>query len=346
VSGLSADAERLLAALTGSRTRWPLDDLEGQYLRAAPHMRERPERRRELAALLDELAEAGSVRPSVRQDRTAMPPLPLFVDVVAPASGATGRPEARGRRWRPELAGVLALQPRPTPAELRVLRQVDRWLVRHGDRAPAAGSRERSLAVFADERLLDDRLRHSRLFTSGLLSDDLLRARRIAPGLVTERVGGAPGVLVVESPDTFRAVAGVLAGVRRSPVGLVAWGAGIAFEQSCEALLGLTVPGAGAVRRCWYFGSIDPGGLRIPARAAALVAPLPLHPARPLYELLLDRDRRAGGRERMHQDTRAHLRWLGEPLAARARSVLASHSRLPQEALTAEVLHAYGGPLV
>jgi hypothetical protein len=346
VTELSPEAQWMLAAITGTRTRWTLDDLLGRFLDAFPHMGGRPDRRRALAALLDELREAGYLRHSVRLDRTEPPPLPVFVDVTAPVSGVTGRRVPRGHRWRPELAGVLALQPTPTPTELRVLRQVNRWLVRRGGDAPVCGSRERSLEVFADERLLDDRLRHGRLFTAGVLSYELLRARRIAPGLVTRRVGSAPGVLIVEGPDTFRAVADVLEGVGESPVGVVVWGAGAAFEQSCEALADLRGPGAATPRRCWYFGAIDPTGLRTPARAAAILAPLPLVPARPLYELLLDGDRRTAGRERMHHDTRAHLRWLGPPLAARARAVLATRSRLPQEALTAEVLRAHGGALV
>jgi len=342
---LSVDARALLAVIADRRrTRWPAEELELQHLQALPHMRGRPERRRELAAVIDELTAAGRLRPSKRQDRTRMPPLPGFVDVVRPRA-SSGRGDARGHGWRPELSGVLALTPPPTPAEQRVLRTVNRWLADRGDDAPLCGSRERSLEVFGDEKLLDERLRSGRLFAAGLLSYELLRSRRISPGLVCEPVGRAPAVLVVENTDTFRSVADVLAAMADPPVGLVAWGAGAAFEQSCEALLALRVSRE-PVRRAFYFGDIDPSGLRVPARAAELVAPLPLLPAAPLYTLLLDRDQRGAGRERMGEATQRHLRWLGEPLASRARAVIESGARLAQEALTAAALGAHGAPLV
>jgi hypothetical protein len=207
------------------------------------------------------------------------------------------------------------------------------------------GSRERSLDVLGDEKLLDERLRFGRLFVTGLLSYELLRCRRIAPGLVCEAVGQEPAVLVVENTDTFRSVLDVLHETTTPPVGLVAWGAGAAFEQSCETLPDLRVNGQ-RVRRAWYFGDVDPTGLRIPARAAELVAPLPLEPARPLYALLLDRDQRGTGRERMLEATEQHLRWLGEPLAARAHAVMASGARLAQEGLTAELLRSSAASVV
>jgi len=345
MSALSADARRLLAVIAdGRRARWPLEELEVKHLEALPHMRGRPERRRELAAAVDELAAAGRVRASRRQDRSQMPALPTFVDVVRPANG-DGRADPRAHGWRPELAAVLTLSPPPTPAEQRILRQVNRWLADRGASAPPCGSRERSLELFGDEKLLDDRLRYGRFFATGLLSYELLRARRIAPGLVCEAVGEAPAVLVVENTDTFRSLADVLGEMTAPPVGLVAWGAGAAFEQSCEALRRLEVGGQ-PVQCAFYFGDIDPSGLRIPARAAQLVAPLPLLPARPLYRLLLDRDRRGAGRERLGQASEAHLAWLGEPLAAQARIVMEARARLAQEALTADVLRSLGDGLV
>jgi hypothetical protein len=343
---LSADAQRLLAVISaGRRTRWPLDELEARHLEALPHMRGRPERRRELGTLIGELANAGRVRASARRDTTQMPPLPAFVDVAREARDATSHRDGRGHGWRPELGDVLNLQPAATPAELRILRQANRWLADRGEHAAICGSRERSLEVFGDEKLLDERLRYGRLFASGLLSYELLQARRVAPGLVYEQVGTAPCVLVVENADTFRALTDVLAQRPADGVGAVAWGAGAAFEQSCEALSTLTVAGR-PLQRCWYFGDIDPSGVRIPARAAAAVAPLALAPAVPLYQLLLDRDRRVTARERAGDETDGHLQWLGEPLATRAREVMRASRRLPQEALTAELLAPHDGSLV
>lgn len=345
-SALSSDARQLLAVIAGGRrTRWPLDDLEVKHLQALPHMRGRPDRRRDLAALIDELAAAGRLRPSVREDRTRMPALPAFVDIVRPRSESNGNADVRGHGWRPELARVLGLQPAPTPAELRVLRKVNRWLADRGQDAALCGSRERSLEVFGDEKLLDERLRYGRLFASGLLSYELLRCRRIAPGLVCEAIGDERAVLVVENTDTFRSVVDALSATHNPPVGLVAWGAGAAFEQSCEALAALRVNGL-SVQRAWYFGDIDPSGLRIPARAAELLVPLRLEPARPLYALLLDRDQRGTARERMGEASERHLRWLGEPLAGRARDVMAAGGRLAQEALTADLLRGQSTSVV
>ncbi len=343
---LSSEARDLLAAIAGGRrTRWPLDDLEDKHLQALPHLRGRPDRRRELAAAIDELAAAGRVRPSVREDRTRMPALPAFVDVIRPRRQSSVGSDARSHGWRPELAGVLALVPAPTPAELPILRKVNRWLADRGADAPICGSRERSLEIFGDEKLLDERLRYGRLFGIGLLSYDLLRCRRVAPGLVCEAVGEEPSVLVVENTDTFRSILDVLRETPKPQVGLVAWGAGAAFEQSCEALLELQVNDV-PVRHAWYFGDVDPSGLRIPARASKLVAPLPLQPAHALYALLLNRNQRGNGRERMGEQTEEHLMWLGEPLTSQARLVMAGGSRLAQEALTAEVLRNHAELLV
>lgn len=345
MSALSADARQLLAVIAdGRRTRWPLEELELKHLEALPHMRGRPERRRDLAAVVEELAAAGRLRASKRQDRSRMPAIPAFVDVVRPRTG-TGRADSRAHGWRPELAAALTLSPPPTPAEQRILRQVNRWLADRGDGAATCGSRERSLELFGDEKLLDERLRYGRLFATGLLSYELLRTRRIAPGLVCEQVGDALAVLVVENTDTFRTLADLFVEMAAPPVGLVAWGAGAAFEQSCEALRTLQVGGQ-PVQRAVYFGDIDPSGLRIPARAAQLVAPLPLLPARALYALLLDRDQRGTGRERLGESSAEHLAWLGEPLASRARILMEARARLAQEAVTADVLRSAGSEVV
>jgi hypothetical protein len=334
---VSPASEALLAALQGRRTRWRLEDLEAKHLQVAPRLRGNPDRRRELEALIAELVGAKRIRTSTRQDRTQMPALPAFIDIIRAAEPARPRRDGRGYGWRPELAAVLALQPPASPAELRTLRAVNRWLAKHSAGASLAGSRERSLEVFRNEKLLDERLRYGRLFRSGILSYNLLRARRVAPGLVVEQVGDAAVALVVENADTFRTVADVLSSRAQSDVGLVAWGAGAAFEQSCDALRSMTVSGR-PLQQSFYFGDIDPSGLRIPAHASVVLDPLPLQPARPLYELLLDTDVQVPARERLTEDTIKHLTWLGEPRASRAHAVMAQKARLPQEALTASLL--------
>lgn len=334
---LSPDAAQLLAVIsTGRRKRWPLTELEVKQLQALPHLRGRPERRRELGSVIQELSAAGRLRPSVREDRSQMPALPMFVDVVRAPNGNGASPRTHG--WRPELAGVTALAPAATPAELRILRKVNRWLADRGQEAPVCGSRERSLEVFGDEKLLDERLRYGRLFATGIFTYEVLRARRIAPGLVHEIVGAVPIALVIENADTFRSIADVLAARPDPEAGLLAWGAGASFEQSCEALRTMQVAGT-PIERVYYFGDIDPSGLRIPARAAQLIQPLALLPAAPLYALLLDRNQRGPGRERLGEGADDHLRWLGEPLASRARAVMEAGDRLAQEALTSQLLH-------
>jgi hypothetical protein len=338
VTQLSLDAKRLRDAISGGRkTRWALDDVEAAHLDAVPHMRSRPERRRELGALIQELADGSYVRPSVRRDTTQMPALPAFVDLIRAEAADTGQQNGRGHGWRPELAAAMSLRPAATSAELRVLRMANRWLAERAHETDICGSRERSLEVFGNEKLLDEQLRYGRLFASDILSYGLLRARRRAPGLVTEQVGDAPTVLVVENSDTFRTLADIIAEDAGRSVGVVAWGAGAAFEQSCDTLQKLTVHGQ-RVQHAWYFGDIDPSGLRIPARAAKALSPLAIEPARGLYALLFELDRRVAGRERMTESTDEHLQWLGAPLASQARDVMAAHRRLPQEALAARVL--------
>jgi hypothetical protein len=102
---LTQGARQLLTVLAdGRRTRWPLEELELRHLQAAPHMRGRPERRRELAGLVEELTDTGNLRASKRQDRTRMPALPAFVDVVRPQADSNGA-DARAYGWRPSFQG-------------------------------------------------------------------------------------------------------------------------------------------------------------------------------------------------------------------------------------------------
>jgi len=91
-----------------------------------------------------------------------------------------------GPPGRPELSWAGSF--RLTPAEVEVLRHVDRFLRDLDLDEPVVPVRERSLELTGDEKQFDG-LRGSRLFAPGRLSPALLRYEEVHPPFVYERVG-------------------------------------------------------------------------------------------------------------------------------------------------------------
>lgn len=282
-------------ALTGRATRladqlaqWPrrtvrLTELWTLFEAADPASVGTLERRALLAGTLAELERSGLLRRSAATDKSASPPLPTQVTLPAAQSTPTAIELVRSVIWRPELAWV-STAGRLTVPQVQLLAKVNTWIRDRGrddDRVPL---RERSLEILGHEKALD-RAVGTGLFAPGRLSLTLLRTFRSHPPLPAVRVGTGPVLLVVENEDTF---ATLLACVRRDPqqVGVIAWGAGGAFEASVRSIADLN-PAVSEVR---YFGDLDFDGLRIPTNAARTAATEnlpPVMPAAGLYRQLL-----------------------------------------------------------
>jgi hypothetical protein len=136
-----------------------------------------------------------------------------------------------------------------------------------------------------------DRYRKTRLFTSGVLTLDLLACYDPPLPFASQHVPGSGPVtlLVAENLATytsFLAAARALGEATR-PHLHIAWGVGGSFEQSVLSIP-LLDPSPRHVR---YFGDLDRAGLRIAASAArrAVQAGLPLVlPTIGCYQFLLD----------------------------------------------------------
>jgi hypothetical protein len=308
------------------RQRIQLEELWQLLDTADPSSRSLPGRRSVLAEVLVELIEAGLTIPAGARswDRSQKPHLPQFVNLPAPEPPEPAAPVV----WHHRLAWVE--EARPRPAQRAHLKSLNMWLHEndHAD-MPVVPHRERSVKIFGNEKVLD-KLMGTALFGDSRLSLDLLRARRVAPGFIVERVGPGPVLLVVENSDTFDSL---ISALRREPgsVGLVGWGAGGGFEQSVLSIGRLSH----IVREVRYFGDLDAKGLQIPASAAALAARehLPvIQPAIGLYEAMFRYARPQPGQARLAAATaKAIVAWLPPHLQDRAASHLLHGTRLAQE---------------
>jgi hypothetical protein len=236
--------------------------------------------------------------------------------------------------WRAELAWAGEL--RPTLAEFEVIRSVQEFLRTGGGRRTLVAHRERSLELFGDEKALD-RLVQGRLFAEGRLSLALLRCRWAPPPLAYQRIGPGSIALVVENASAWHSC---LATARPAgPIGIVAYGAGRAFEASAAALA--KAEGITAIR---YAGDLDAAGLAIPIAcdgARAVHGIPPVLPAAVLWWLPLERAKPRPA-TRVDPDVATELAsWLPPDLQARAAALLIDGMRLPQEAVSVEVLEEY-----
>jgi hypothetical protein len=332
-------AARVAARLaTWPRATVTQDELWQLLDEADPSSAGHASRRALLAAVVTELVDASVVQlPSARlMDRTAHPPLPKRVSLLGRSpQPPSPRRVARAVPWRPELAWAATAE--LTHAQLDTLQLLNVWF-RDAEPTCDVPMRERSLEIFGNEKALD-RLVGSVLFGPNRLSLSQLRAYRSRPPLPVVRLGDGHILLVVENSDTFDTMVRVLDG-DPGDVGLVAWGAGAAFEASVASVGKLA-----GITRVLYFGDIDADGLRFPTSASALAIGLGLpavHPAEALYRLLFEHGRRATGGQRVDASHAASLAsWLPADLWRFAIELLSAGDRLAQEAVGTELLAAH-----
>lgn len=337
---LSPRAQRyadLLRAL--NRRKVPLADLWRIFDRADPASQTSLGRRKLLVETLDELAAAGVILlPSLRSyDRIEQPPTPRFVLVELPQQE---RPDAPHIVWHPELSW--ADDTPMTAAQREQLAAINAWLLRDRDDL-VVPLRERSLEIFHDEKALDAILT-TRVFADGRLSLETLRARRVVPPLHTERVGPGSTLLVIENSDTLDSVVRTLSSSPGS-VGVVAWGAGAAFEASVLAVARLQP----AVTEVRYFGDLDRAGLRIPINADRLAQTEglpPIQPATDLYDALFQHGKRQAGQQPLPAETAEELtQWLDPRHRQQAAQLLRTGHRMAQEAVGLRYLSSLTTPL-
>jgi hypothetical protein len=326
--------ERLLARLEGGRrTRIPLAALQALLLELEPALRASPQKRELLAEALEEGGRSGQLRlPAQRRLYSGHPPLPAWVEVVRDSERPPPTVSGRDFFWRRELAWAAELRFRPD--ELERLKRINLWLRDRDDDEPVVPSRERSLELFGDEKLLDQ-LQTGRLFADGHLTLEMLRARIVHPPFVFRRISDAPVLLVIENHHTYDSFANLL--VQESGIGILAYGAGSAFLGSVTYVSDLPRP----IDEIRYFGDLDPRGLRIPLDAGSAHPDLPeILPAERLYERLLQVGVPSPTRP-VSADTANRLAaWLPPGLRPEVAAMLVNGRRMAQEAVGYNVLRA------
>jgi hypothetical protein len=334
-------ASRLVRALkkTGRR-RIPLDLLREQFASACPELAEQPDRRTRLAEALRHAAEAGDIvlpRQARSWDQAGGAPLPGFVTLAA--SEAPAPPAVPlGYAWHPLLGFAAGERNR---LRLESAKGINEWLKGNPDLTLTVPIKERSLEIFGDEKRLDQ-LRGGTTMVFGQLSLAALGCRicpiplPFEPG--PEAARGNP-ILIIENNDTWASFSfWNKSSGRYSAVAYAGGGHGksLAYDETfIDELSGRFKASA-----VFYFGDIDPAGLRIASRAAerrAARGTTPLQPAGRLYAWLLAH----GMRTALKSSERAlprDLAWLPDDLRSGAEALFAAGQRIPQEALGTRVL--------
>ncbi|WP_065751065.1 Wadjet anti-phage system protein JetD domain-containing protein [Bradyrhizobium paxllaeri] len=334
-------AARLIQALkrTGRR-RIPLDQLRKEFAAACPELAEQADRRSRLAQLLQSAAASGEiVLPLGKRswDRTGGMPLPGFVVLAGPTPPRIPA-VAPGYSWHPLLGFAASERNR---LRLEAARCINEWLKSDPDLSLNVPIKERSLEIFGDEKRLD-RLRAGSDHLFGRLSL-LSLGCRICPIPLPFEAGPAAAlgkpILIVENNDTW--VSFSMWNRSAARLSAVAYAGGghaksLAYDETfIDELIGRL-----QAQALYYFGDIDPAGLRIASRAAQRRAwrlALPLQPAPSLYTWLLEHGTRTPleGNERVADED---LAWLPPDIRSSVTALFASKQRVPQEALGTRVL--------
>lgn len=341
---MNALAERLAEHIAASPVqRVELVDLYAAAVAFDRSLATTPSARSEIREALDELVAAGQVVfPVSRQhfDTREEPPLPKWVRL--PPRRRPGRAPRDVRVWPAalEVAGRIAAR----DDEIGVLEIAAVFLRDKGASRPSVPVRERSLELFGDEKRLD-RLKSTRLFTSGALTMDLLRCHEVPIPFVSQWVAGAPdprgtALLIAENHHTYTSLleATRLSAAAGGPARYVGYGTGSQFPSAVLSVPLLSPP----PDRIVYFGDVDLNGLQIPATASlnSQRAGLPVvEPAYSLYDLLFATSYRRPAEPVAEHVAAQVAGWMG-PMAGQAQDVLTAGTRIPQEAVGYELLMA------
>src|SRR5665213_357752 len=303
--------------------------------------------RPQLAAGLRTLAEAGVLSfPASRSsyDRTALPPLPRFVRLLAAPVLPEAKFEHRTFPWSLPMSFVASLARVPNPEQARRLND----FFRNGGAArPLVPVKERSYDIFGNEKSLE-RILEGQLGYDGRLTLDLLRCYRVP--LVPVHLAfenTASDVLIVENEATFDTV--LRWNRLPSQFRVVVYGRGKEVEKTTNFILKEIQPKLGTV---YYFGDLDRHGIVMPfrlSRALVQQGGRPLWPALGCYRLLLrqtpssitsvetadDRESPADEGESAWENA---LEWFPAEIRDQVKSVLATDQRIAQEATGWEFL--------
>jgi hypothetical protein len=323
-----------------STQRVRLEDLRVHATHADPSLRGDPRARSRILAALTDLETEGLIafpRSLKNFDDRSQPALPLWV--TKPPRDRRRPPTAPRRVWPPALERAAVLADRPD--EVAMLNLIADWL-RDNSHAEPVPIEERSLELLDDEKALTLQT-GKRLFTTGVLTLDLLRCYRTPLPFVSQHVQGIGPtcLLVAENNATYHSLLTSARELSQStrPDLHVAWGSGRQFPVAIDSVR-LLAPMPVSLH---YFGDLDHAGFQIAidAARAAVQQGLPiLRPATALYEAALDYgtprvDKSNFGSRLDYSDL---LEWLPERLRPRVATLLHGRMRIPQETVGRRLL--------
>ncbi|BEH02491.1 hypothetical protein brsh051_17720 [Brooklawnia propionicigenes] len=332
------DLTEQLSAFIGSypRMRVPLAALREHAIQNDPAFVSDPSARQRLHSSLTELQDRLEISwPKGRTglDTRALPELPRWVARVA-AERTPDRAPIRPRVWPSVLEPAARVATRPDEQDL--LTAIASWMAANPTPV-VVPMQERSLEITGDEKRFD-KLRSTRLFTTGALTLDLLAcAPALLPFASTHVDGAGPTqLLVAENSATYQSLTQALFTLPTStrPDTHVVWGAGRQFPISAEHVLLLDPAPASFL----YFGDLDVAGLQIACDADATIHRVTgghLIPATSLYRAALEYG--VPRPDPSNKATPAHhaqlLAWVSAELQDGVEKLLRTRTRIPQESV-------------
>lgn len=322
----------------GPRKRVPLEDVRRAFFTAHPEAGSDPSRNALLLECLRTLEGAGLLKlPAAGSwEKVGNPPLPNWVQVIR-NEGPAPVVDYAAVPWVPELG----FWPELKPSALEAARTINDFLLLRRTTLTMVPIKERSLAIFGDEKRLDSlRASGSDWLFGGRLQLSVLGAF-VVPSPLPYRMANAAGrpVLIVENHNSFWSFGEWNQLTKRYAA--VVYGSGKAFQGSGNALeqVLLEVGGVGAQ----YLGDLDPAGVRIPLdfnrNRAHTSGCTTVTPAIEFYRWLIENGRRRSLDEERKKCPR-HLAddWLGAELGAELAVLWDAGQWIPQESLGFEQL--------
>jgi Wadjet anti plasmid transformation system JetA-like protein len=257
---------RSLLDYSDGKVRLDLEALRRAFQAVHPELAASPSARGKLRELLDRLQLDERIElPKGREqwDSSALPSLPRWVKLPR-EEGSVEKPDLRAIQWAPELRFLAITRVFVPLNDLLKLQE----FFSHGGRArPSVPIKERSLAIFGDEKRLDQLIRGSALFGDGRLTPETLRCF-IVPEPLPWSAGSNPAgsILVVENAATWHSYCRW--NTERKIFSAVVYGCGNRFVDGILSLSDIFAE-LGGTRPVLYFGDLDPRGLLIPQEASA-----------------------------------------------------------------------------
>jgi hypothetical protein len=241
--------------------------------------------------------------------------------------------------WEPEMSFMTEARVMVNPNDL--IRLNDFFRERDKRRA-LVPIKERSLQIFGDEKRLD-LLLPSSLFRADRLTLEVLKCEIIGEPFGWKRgVIDTGKILIIENAATWHSYSRWNAQAQQYSA--VVYGRGNCFAESVQHLAHI-LSEFSPRQRIFYFGDLDPQGLRIPIQASLKAIHIGLPPVEP--DLLSYKHLIATGKpvlfETLEPASADEFDWLQE-LAGPVRKILESGKRIAQEHIGWEFLNSKNLP--